>query len=131
MLSFIGRNLEWAAAAYAFFAIATFGHLYRHSTLRRSLPRQLEMLTLATLWPVYWLVAHGVANTLRVAFEAVDVVLGRGFEMLGVIWFLTALCFPAYYIAVFWSAARNWGERVAIIAKAVAWAPFWPAYLFT
>jgi hypothetical protein len=127
MLAFLWRNLDWAVATYAFFAVATFGHLYRHSNLRRSLPTQLKMLTLAMLWPVYWLVAHGVGGTLRRAVEAT----GPGFEMLGLAWFLAALCFPAYYIAVFWSSARDWGERVAIIVKAIAWAPFWPAYLFT
>jgi hypothetical protein len=128
MFAFIASNLDWAVGAYAFFAIVTFGHLYRHSNLRKSRAQQLKMLALALAWPVYWLVAHGVIDTLRLAF---DKLLDRGLETLGAVWFIGTLCFPAYYIGVFWSTARDWGERFAVIGKAVAWAPFWPAYLFT
>jgi hypothetical protein len=65
--------------------------------------------------------SQNVVDTLRLAF---DKLLDRGLETLGAVWFIGTLCFPAYYIGVFWSSARDWGARVAVIAKAVAWAPF-------
>ncbi len=117
--------------AYGFVGVATFGHLWRHG---RSDLRHRAVYCLAALaWPVYWLVIYGVEASVRTAIaplkaslETVEPVTVAA----GAVWCLGALFFPAFYIARHWETCETWDCSLGIVAKALIWTPFWPAYLF-
>lgn len=48
---------------YSFFALVTFGHLYR------SVPHLANRHFAAAIgWPAYWIVVHGVSGTIRTVY---------------------------------------------------------------
>ncbi len=131
MLAYLHRHLDVVVFLYAFFALATFGHLYR---FRHALSpsatggRGAKIALLALGWPAYWIVAHGVTETLRLATEPVSTVIVKEIEIIGAIWLLGALLFPAYYIGSYWDQCVS-GACGLLVGKAFLWAAFWPAYL--
>jgi hypothetical protein len=131
MYAFLHRHFDVMVVAYAFFALVTFGHLYR---FRRALSagsagtKLAKTSLLALAWPAYWIVVHGVTATLKTATEPVSSIFVREIEVIGAIWFLGALLFPAYYIGSYWDQCAS-GACSLVVGKAFLWAAFWPAYL--
>lgn len=51
------------SAIYLFFAVATFGHLFRET------PKfKYRHLAAAAAWPLYWIIIHGVAGSMRTLY---------------------------------------------------------------
>jgi hypothetical protein len=139
-------DLQIIVVIYVLGFLVTLGFLLRSGSRRAA--RQLLRVFVAAFWPVYWIVVHGVANTVGMAMNAVATILdafgkvlvtigdiidrlvARLFDWIWLAYVIVMLLFPAYYIA------KNWGlcsgtECVGVIARALIWAPFWPVYWFT
>jgi hypothetical protein len=121
----MSTTLIAACAAYAVMGLLSAGYALRASGRHR----WIEAFAAAALWPIYWLGYVGPTEMLRrlvAAFFTEDGAV-LVFALIAVYTFVV-LMFPAYYIAKSWEACSGSG-CAAVIAKAVIWAPFWPAYL--
>jgi hypothetical protein len=137
------------AGIYILGGLITFGHLHRSgpATTRRTLVRA----AVAVVWPLYWIVIHGVVGAFETLSSAVKSLLfsflsvvialldgiarivetayARLLEPVWVAYIIVGLLFPAYYIGQNWAGCTDWGCG-AVILRAIAWGIFWPAYLF-
>jgi hypothetical protein len=107
---------------YIFFAIATFGHLYRH---RSGKPRPQDFL-FAVIWPVWWLVSHGFGGTMKVVSDAVSFPFQNDDFSLAIllIWLFTA----GYYLGGAWPACSGVVACSAVVAKAAAFMPLFALF---
>ena len=131
MYTYLHHHLDVVVTFYAFLALVTFGHLYRYRHalgVNSAASRPVKLVLLALGWPVYWIVANGVTETLKIATEPVSTVFVKEVEIIGAVWFLGALLFPAYYIGSYWQQCAS-GACGLVVGKAFLWAAFWPAYL--
>jgi hypothetical protein len=93
---------------------------------------------MAAIWPLYWLVVHGVTGTVvfiarqvGIMLNAISVGLVTAFEplvpALQWIWAVGLVLFPAFYLATQWGACSGWGCLTTLVFSLI-WAPFWPVY---
>ena len=124
----MNTTLITVCAAYAAMGLLSAGYALRWSRRQHCL---VEAVLAAALWPAYWLVYIGPTEMLRrliAAFFTEDgAVLVFG---LAAVYCFILLMFPAYYISKSWDTCSGSG-CLWMIARAVIWAPFWPAYLLS
>jgi hypothetical protein len=119
--------LTAAAAAYLFFALVTFGHLYRN-TDRTS---KAILLGASALWPVYWIVTRGVTETGVISGRAVRSIfvgLGLSEEFSTFIIFFIALFTGGYVLAKHWPSCTTAMDCSGVAVKAAAAVLGFPFY---
>ena len=112
---------------YAFFLVVTFGHLYRTT---KGSPRPKHFL-FALIWPIWWIVAHGVTDSVFIAGYAARSFF-RAFDPEGVIVFgllvLAALFSGGWYLAKHWSHCVGTVDCGVVATKAAAVVAAFPFY---
>ncbi len=145
----------WIAAIYAAGVVVTAGHLYRNG--ESELTHRLRQVVAALLWPLYWLIVHGIAGTFGVfvrtsrhiiataallldeIFRQLSLLLA-GFanavarviseESVFTIYSIGLIFFFAYYLGSNWNDAAGLAN-LATIGRAVLWSLVWPVYFLT
>lgn len=116
----LGVQMIPFSALYVFFAVVTFGHLYR-SRLGKPLPRDV-LYSLA--WPAWWLVSHGVGGTLEIAIAAITPQDNKLFWIALCAWLFTG----SYYFTKAWPACEGAISCSAVIIKMVVATPLFPLF---
>lgn len=115
--SLSSTQIYMLVGAYVLFAVATFGHLFRSGD--HSAKRLMRCAAVAIAWPLYWIIIHGVRNTIQA--------VGTDFFLscYGVAGFFTL----AYYIGMNVADCAGWG-CFGTIGMGLLWAMAWPVYVF-
>jgi hypothetical protein len=109
------------ALLYCCGALATYGFLLRNG--RSGWQRRFLQAIAALFWPAYWLVFCKISD-LYGHFVDHFLLSERSFT----VYLIFAVFFPAYYLHKFWGGCEG-NSCIFVVGKAVAWAPFWPAYV--
>ena len=109
------------ALFYCCGVFATYGFLLRNG--RSGWKRRLLQAIAALFWPGYWLIVCNVTD-LYTYFVDHFLLSERSFT----VYLIFAVFFPAYYLHKFWDSCES-NSCAFVVGKALAWAPFWPAYV--
>jgi hypothetical protein len=118
--NYTGSAMSWSAiwiaiALYGAATLMTFGHFLRHG---RTGPKRRIVQGLASFgWPAYWLVFYSPGAIVSFLLS----------DPLKALYWRAAILFVPFYIYVNWDSDPGYWHAF-VFAKAVAWAPFWPAY---